>query len=235
MTALAVILDTLVHFRHFIFFEIRYSNLYKMLDMTYKKGFTLVELLVALIVSSIILAAVATLAFAMSTANVSTDDTSVKQAQVRFATLRISELIRHCKLICGMPGSYLTLWRADDNSDNKININEIIFLEKGQDADFLKLYDFSSAAATEMTLSQISDISPADYGVEAVTLIPQCSNLVFEDEDGAPPDTKTGFVSISFDLVENDVVKHYQINAALRGWAGNLLDEAGTEIVSDDD
>ena len=47
------------------------------------KGFTLVELLVALMVTSIILAAVATLAFAMGSVKDSTDDTSSKQAQLR--------------------------------------------------------------------------------------------------------------------------------------------------------
>ena len=46
-------------------------------------GFTLAELLVALTVSSIILAAVAALAYAVGSANDSTDDTERKQAQVR--------------------------------------------------------------------------------------------------------------------------------------------------------
>ncbi|MCH7559430.1 MAG: prepilin-type N-terminal cleavage/methylation domain-containing protein, partial [Planctomycetes bacterium] len=86
-----------------------------MRDTRYKKGFTLVELLVALVVTGIVLAAVATLAFAMGTANDVADDSSQKQAQVRYATLRISELIRHCKLICGTPGSDVAVWRADDN------------------------------------------------------------------------------------------------------------------------
>ena len=61
-----------------------------MRDVRYKRGFTLVELLLALIVTGIILTAVTTLAFAVGAANDATDDTSQKQAQVRFATLRIS-------------------------------------------------------------------------------------------------------------------------------------------------
>ena len=43
-------------------------------------GFTLVELLVALMVTSIILSAVATLAYAMTRANDQTSDTAQKQA-----------------------------------------------------------------------------------------------------------------------------------------------------------
>jgi len=63
------------------------------------KGFTLVELLVALVVTSIILAAVATLAYALGTVNDSSNDTAVKQAQLRYATLRISDLIKYSKLV----------------------------------------------------------------------------------------------------------------------------------------
>jgi len=69
------------------------------------KGFTLVELMVVtLIVTGIIMSAIATLAFAFSSAYDATDDTDRKQAQVRYASLRISELIRHCKLICAVSG-----------------------------------------------------------------------------------------------------------------------------------
>jgi len=97
-----------------------------------ENGFTLVELLVALVVTSIILAAVATLTYALGSANETSDDTSEKQAQVRYATLRISELIRYCKLICAAPGDDLAVWRADDNADGEINPQELVYLEMGR-------------------------------------------------------------------------------------------------------
>ncbi len=179
---------------------------YAIRNTRYKKGFTLVELLVALIVSSVILAAVATLAFAMSSANDATDDTSSKQAQVRYATMRISELVRHCRLIYARSSSDLAVWRADNDNDDLIDMNEIAYIRKGPDSNYLHLDD--------------------------VKLIPQCSNVEFT-VDAEPPMTK--LVSISFDLVENDVVYHYQINGALRSWAGNLLNSDGTALVTDDD
>jgi len=197
-----------------------------------KKGFTLVELLVALIVSSIILAAVATIAFAMSSASNSTDDTSSKQAQVRYATLRISELIRHCKMICGTSGDDLAVWRADDNSDGQININELVYIERGANADYLRLCEFALSDTTPATLSEIKTLSTSSYSVTYVPLLPQCSNVQFM-VDVEPPMTK--FVSISVDLVENSVVRDYQISNELRSWAGNLLNGTGDEIVTDDD
>jgi len=47
-----------------------------------------------------------------------------------------------------------------------------------------------------------------------------------------PP--RSRFVTVSFDIVENGVEHPHQINAALLGWAGNLLG-ASDDIVSDDD
>ena len=66
----------------------------------YNKAFTLAELLVALMVTSIVLAAVATLSFVIGSANDSTGDIAVKQAQIRFATIKIRDLIGSCRTIC---------------------------------------------------------------------------------------------------------------------------------------
>ncbi len=204
-----------------------------MRDVRYKRGFTLVELLLALIVTGIILAAVTTLAFAVGAANDTTDDTSQKQSQVRYATLRISELIRHCKLICGTPSGEIAIWRADNNGDGQININELVYIERGAGGDYLRLCEFPSSDTTPVELSDISTLSTSDYIVTYVPLVPQCSNVEFGFLPELPPQSR--FVSISFDVVENDIVRQYQISAALRGWAGNLLDGSGDNIVSDDD
>lgn len=203
-----------------------------MRDTRYKKGFTLVELLVALIVTGIVLAAVATLAFAVGAANDVADDSSQKQVQVRCATLRISELIRHCKLICGTPGGDLAVWRADDNGDGQVNINELVYIERGTSRDYLRLCEFPSSDTSLVNLSDIDTLSTSDYVVTYVSLVPQCSNVEF-GFDVAPPNSR--FVSIVFDVLENDIVHQYQISAMLRGWAGNLLDGSGNNIVSDDD
>ncbi len=208
-----------------------------MKNTRYENGLTLIELLVAMVVTGIVLAAVATLAYALSSANDATDDTSQKQAQVRFATLRISELIRHCKLICGTPGDDLAVWRADDNGDGEINPQELVYLETGQGRDYVQLLDFPSAANWRVTLSSILGGTAKQELIlicdeRQTRLVPECSNVQFV-LDSPPPWSKS--VSVSFDLVENDVVRQYQISAALRGWAGHLLGTDGDSILSDDD
>jgi len=227
---------------------------YAIRNTRYEKGFTLVELLVALIVSSIILAAVATLAFAMSTANVSTDDTSIKQAQVRFATLRISELIRHCKLICAAPGNDLVIWKADDNCNDLIDVNEVVYIEY-EDPNIYMLEFCTEANPTVLTALGLDVAQPVltilelpdtknnliekyedNEEVRRTCLLSNCSDVHF-DLHTLPPYTApyTDIVNITFKMTENNVKHTYQINAALRGWAGNLLSADGQSIVGDDD
>jgi prepilin-type N-terminal cleavage/methylation domain-containing protein len=198
----------------------------------YKRAFTLIELLLALIITGIILAAVTTLAFAVGAANDAADDTSQKQAQVRYATLRISELIKHCKLICGTPNGEIAIWRADNNGDGQININELVYIEKGTDSDYLRFCEFPLSDASVINLSDIPTLSTSSYSVTYISLVPQCINVQFSF-DVVPPHSR--FVSISFDVLEKGIVRQYQINTSLHAWAGNLLDAGGNNIVSDDD
>ncbi len=208
-----------------------------MRDTRYKNGFTLVELLVALMVTSIILTAVATLAYALGVVNETSDDTSWKQAQVRYASLRISELIRHCKLICGTAGTDFAVWRADDNGNGQININELVYIGAGINRDHIRLYECSDLSNPVIALSDIDSVGTGwwsgFYDSETyIEMVALCSNVQFTF-DVSPP--RSEFVSISFDLVENGIDRQYQISAGLRGWAGHLLNEAGDAIVSDDD
>ena len=203
-----------------------------MQNTRYRSGFTLIELLLALIVSGIILSAVATLAFAVRVANDTTDDMSQKQAQIRYTTLRLSDLIRHCRLICGTSNSDLAVWRTDDNADGQININELIYIERGLSKDYLRLCEFPSSDSSIVNLSDVQTLSTGSYSVTYIMLVPECSNVEFS-LDTVPPYSR--FVSISFDILENEIVHRYQINAALSSWAGNLLDAGGNSIVSDDD
>lgn len=201
------------------------------------KAFTLIELLLALLIAGTISAAVVTLAFAVSNANDVTDNTSQTQAYVRHTTLRISELVRHCKLVCGMSGDDLAVWRADDNGNGQINPKELVYIEMGTGRDYIQLLDFPSAGDWQVTLSSILGGTAKQ---ELITLcderrtriIPQCSNAQIV-LDSAPPWSRS--VSLSFDIVENGIVRQYQINTALHAWSGHLLDDSGDVINSDDD
>lgn len=203
----------------------------------YRKAFTLVELLVTLVVTGILLSAVATLAFAMSSASRASDDTSVKEAQLRQTRLRIGELIRTCRLICAAPGNDLVIWQADTNNDGKINVGELVYLERGDALDTVRLCQFSP---TESDLVEFQSLSVATtkaflvsrYAESYARLIPACENVRFT-LDKAPPFTRR--LTVSFTLTENGGAHAYEVSTTLRAWAGNLLSADGTALVSDDD
>jgi len=203
----------------------------------HNKGLTLAELLVALVITAIVLTAVVTLSYALGTASTSSSDSADKQARLRYATLRISELVRHSRLVCGTADNDLALWRADDNGDEDINPAELVYLEAGQGRDYLRLLEFPSAADWPVPLSSILSGSAKDElllicDYRRTELIPAGSNVGFVAEP-APPWSK--FVTVSFSVVESEAVRRYQISAAVRGWAGHLLDTGGDAIVNDDD
>lgn len=201
-----------------------------------EKGFTLVELLVALVVTSILLTAVSTLAFALSSASKATGDISRSQAEVRFVTLKLQDLIRNCNLICFAGDNDIALWQSDNNSDGKINISELVYIEWGAGKDHLTLCTFSSEDNSEIPISSIRSVStnwwsPYSNDIEYVRLLPECSNIDIKLDEFPP---YSGFVNLSFDLRSDDSVRQYQINAALRSRKNNYLDGSGN-IVSDDD
>jgi prepilin-type N-terminal cleavage/methylation domain-containing protein len=208
-----------------------------------EKAFTLVELLVALVVTGVILSAVATLAYAMSSASRVSEDTLLKQAQLRQARLRIAELIRTCKLICAAPGHDVAIWQADSNNDGKINIGELVYIEAGDGLNTLRLCQFAPTDPAPITLQSLAAPTKkalliSQYSETYVPLIPECGNVQFRFFDtplveAAPPFTK--LFSVSFSLAENGGTNRYEISGALRAWAGNLLSETGDALVSDDD
>jgi len=209
-------------------------------ETKHNRAFTLVELLVALMVTSIVLGAVATLAYALGTANDALGDTGEKQAQVRYATLKISELIRHCKLICDVQNESLAIWRADDDDDGEIDIRELVYIETEPATQSLQLVEFSPPPIHEDRVVRLDEIQghtirpwlTGNCEVIYTVLVSQCSSVRFVAVP-APPWSK--FVNVSFDLLENESTRQYQISASPRNWAGYLLNEAGDAFVSDDD
>lgn len=206
-----------------------------------KKGFTLVELIVALIVTGIILSAVATLAFALNSVNDATDDTDRTQAHVRYATLKISELIRYSRLVCFLGDEDIVLWSADTNGNNQINISELVYIEKGPNSDHLRIYEFpESSLNPNVSLGEIDSFSSRWWSSyvnstnEPIDLISECSNVQFRLDNEVEP-SRSKFVNISFDLTENGLVRQYHIDSALRCWAGHLLNATGSDLISDDD
>jgi prepilin-type N-terminal cleavage/methylation domain-containing protein len=85
-------------------------------------GMTLIELLLALTILAMVMAGVSTLAFAMASVKNSTDDTSSKQAYIRFAETQLGDMIRQARLVCYASNSQVALWTTDTNGDGLMNV-----------------------------------------------------------------------------------------------------------------
>jgi hypothetical protein len=136
-----------------------------------------------------------------------------------------------------MSGDDLAVWRADDNGNGQINPQELLYIEMGTGRDYVQLLDFPSAGNWRITLSSILSGTAKQELIlicdeRQTRLVPVCSNAQIV-LDSSPPWSRS--VSLSFDLVENGAVRQYQISAALHGFSGNLLDDSGEVINSDDD
>lgn len=203
------------------------------------RAFTLIELLIALMVSSIILTAIVTLSYAMSSAYDCTSDINQKEAHIRYTTMRISNLIKYSRLICKATSGEILIWKSDDNNDNKINISELTYIETGN-GTYLRLLKFNPTSGTDdfYSLSFIQNYTffkqwiIFKYPETYTTLINDCSNMSIAT-DADPPYTQ--HVSISFDIKENQQSRKCQISTSLLCQMSSFIDSYGNVISEDDD
>ena len=157
---------------------------------TKKYGFTLVELMVALIVASIVLAAVATLAGATTAADQVTDQMGREQAQLRMISMRLTDLIRRANRVTISAVNGFQLWH-DNNADGS--------------------YEGSENVGEKTTIVRGADGNTLTIG--ANELHNECQNIRFS-YDADSPDTR--FITVSFDVIENGHLQNHSVNARLR-------------------
>jgi len=186
-------------------------------------------------VTGIIFSAIAALAYAVGSANDSSNEQSSSQARIRFVTVRISELIKHAKLVTLSGTDDLAIWTSDSNGDNQINPGEVAFIETGPAGNYIWLLEFQNTPSGTVDLEKLADGSAKSFLISSgdeirTEIIPQCSNVTFNP---AGVDHNSSFVCISFDITVQLRTEHYQISSNIRSYAGNLID--GSTIATDDD
>ncbi len=211
-------------------------------------AFTLVELLVALTVSSVILSAVAALAYTATSADDVSDAMAQMNTTARATQLRISDLIRKSRLIGGAPSDDIVVWANDDGyagvgvADNAINPGELVFLEVLADRINIVTYIPKSWAqlwfeSKAFTIDNIktgyakSEIVKRCYRHE-VAILSQATNLTCT-LNSSPPYTRR--LTFSFDLNAGGITRNYQFTAGLRGYSRHLIDNFGEIATPDDD
>ncbi len=154
-------------------------------------GFTFAELLMAMMVTTIILTAVITLASAFGHARDATERMSETQTVLRTATIRVSDAIRFSNRVVSATATEIQLW-TDLDADGKMEAGE---------------YQTLGTDGTSLTLTGASGV---------VTMIPVCENVQFLVDVAAP---NTRRICVAFDLRENGQTRHYEISSSL--WASD--------------
>lgn len=150
-------------------------------------GFTLVELMVALMVSAVVLGAVVTLANATTCADDATDQMGRQQAQLRFVTMRLSELIRCANQVRSISDDGFQLWH-DSDVDGVVDSDELTDITRGSDGDTIYIDETESHW--------------------------QCENVSFEYDSTIASDVR--FVAVWFDMDDNGITQTHTVSAKLR-------------------
>lgn len=148
-------------------------------------GFTLVELMVALLVASVVLAAVATLAGAVTAADNATDQMGRQQAQLRQVSMRLSDLIRRANRVIQADDDRFQLWH-DVNADGMATVDELTEVTRGVDGNGLTIGGIETHA----------DCQTVSFGYDA-----------------AAPDTR--FITVRFHVMEDSQLQQHSVNARL--------------------
>jgi prepilin-type N-terminal cleavage/methylation domain-containing protein len=219
-----------------------------------RKGFTLVEVLVATTVMAVILAAVATLASAMSNADRETKNMSEQQAQIRYTTMRITELIRNASLIVPVtePRIGFCIWTDSDENTYADGI-DLVFIEidialsSVVESALADGKQYKSTGQSAIEILEISVYEDDDFWISEIengdarwdcigwgtyrftTVIPECSDAeVFVDKNRK-------FASLKFTVNENGRDIQYQISGTARCSVEHVLDSSGEHIWPDTD
>jgi prepilin-type N-terminal cleavage/methylation domain-containing protein len=202
----------------------------------HRRGMTLIELLLAMMVTAMVMAGVATMAYALSSVRNASDETSSKQACVRFALTQLGELLRHARLVCYASDSQVLVWTADTNGDRQMNITEMACIATDTSRSSITLTRLASAANTAVPLSSAGEQASQwwlAYGGTATTttVVQECTGVMFAADTSAPA---TRHVSFVFAVVQDGETIGYSVSGYLQGRTGNVLSE-GNNLVSDDD
>lgn len=157
-------------------------------------GFTLAEVLVALMVASIILAAAATMAGALSAGKTVNDQVWRNGANLLQLQTRLSDLIMRANRVAGIDSQGLTLWLDKDNNGLPHIASEYVYIRTNATRDCVII---SKAGLQENYYNK------------------QCSNVQFYLDNTDKALVK--HITVQFNMVENGVTQTYSISGTLRG------------------
>lgn len=185
------------------------------------KAFTLVELIIAMVMTVIISSAVIGLSYAASQSYENAERASTQQSRIRTASLKIADILKCSLLVCRTGDDGLGLWLEDTNGDKAVNLPELLYVLSDSSGN-ISLVSFEAEGYWAQKKLSLAKLCQADYekelecyfSVKRTVLLEDCTNIRFFWNKDAP---NTNLISITFDIDSEPGKKTYEIAASKMG------------------
>ena len=174
-------------------------------------GFTLVELLLALMISALVTAGVASMMVAVSYGTSSSHDLRVLVVKSRTIDARLAAAIRGSQAVLAADTDFLILWMVDTDDDAATDNAEVRLIERDPATNEFNTYYDSGAGGDYVDAAAFRAAAKASYplerwgtGVTAIAFVP----------NAAPPAAR--LVSYEFTLASAEVSETVVGAAAVR-------------------
>lgn len=202
-----------------------------------RRGFTLVELMMAMAITAVVATSVAAVSLAMSSSYAHTQDYFQNVQSGRTAMSRLQDTLRRSKLVTSASGSSLVVWAGDFNGDGLINKGELVtwVLENGNLVEHQNEYDGASGVLDiNQALSAATNItSPGqlrwlDSHDQPKVLAENVTRFVVLPNTPAP---RTTMVNIELTVGEGNGAVTLKSAASLRADATSFVQTQGATSV----
>lgn len=116
----------------------------------FRRAFTIVELLLSLILTSVVVAVISIMLFALSESTVGEHEARAQVHRRDIASERTSALLRQCRASLAHDASRHVLWMHDDDGDGAPRISELAMLDWDQSSGEVRCYRTQGPLAAEL-------------------------------------------------------------------------------------
>ena len=166
--------------------------------LRHSAGLTLVEMMMALGLTALITAAVASMMVTVSHGVSSRSDIRSLVIRQKTVTGRIASIIRESEAVMASGDDYLLLWTYDENDDGAANIAELRLIRHNAATNELAVHqlDLSATSAAAIELMEANLELPIDFAMDLLELR--------SENQAAPASWATTFDELAEEILDAD-------------------------------
>lgn len=194
-----------------------------------RRGMTLVELLLAALMTAFIAAAAGTMLSGASNASFQSRNARTVMTAGHYAEGRIGAVVRQARAIGKVTATRISLWVTDANDDDRVQLSETATITYDASAKAIIFSQTAATSATTVSTTLFQDVEQlfgaiTGAGVRSTQWAEDVQACVFE---GYPSDTDTRIVSATFTLATGSDATEFAVTASPKASADYLF-QSGT-------